>query len=98
MPAVGLRQQGCRGHSDPAPHQEKPMEDPTTTLLDVQGMTCGACVRHVRSALLRIDGVEAVDVTLATGAVRVRHDADDAPVARLVAALTGAGYPATSAG
>ncbi|MFZ5476834.1 MAG: heavy-metal-associated domain-containing protein [Myxococcota bacterium] len=73
------------------------MEDPDETLFDVQGMTCGSCVRHVRSALLRIDGVAAVDVKLAEGKVRVRHDADDATVPRLVEALAEAGYPATPA-
>ncbi|MFZ5477857.1 MAG: heavy-metal-associated domain-containing protein [Myxococcota bacterium] len=74
------------------------MESDNETLLDVQGMTCGSCVRHVRSALLVLDGVEAVDVKLTEGRVRVRHDADDAPVARLVEALAEAGYPANRAG
>lgn len=97
MPARGVRLQGCRGHPNPAPQTETPMEDPNETLLDVQGMTCGSCVRHVRSALLQVDGVEAVDVKMSEGKVRVRHDADDAPVPRLVEALAEAGYPATPA-
>lgn len=63
--------------------------------IDVQGMTCGSCVRHVRSALLQVDGVDAVDMKLSEGKVNLSHDADDAPVPRLVEALAEAGYRAS---
>lgn len=62
------------------------------TLLDVTGMSCGSCVRHVSDALRRLDGVSAVEVRLKTGEVQVRHDPAKAPVAALVAALAEAGY------
>ncbi|HCJ30053.1 MAG TPA: copper-binding protein [Pseudomonas sp.] len=59
--------------------------------LQVQGMTCGACVRHVTQALNPIAGVGAVDVDLKSGLVRVEGNPDGAA---LLAALDEAGYPA----
>ena len=34
--------------------------------LDIGGMTCASCVRHVEKALSRIDGVRSAEVNLAT--------------------------------
>ncbi len=59
--------------------------------LQVQGMTCGACVRHVTQALNPIAGVDAIDVDLQSGLVRIEGDADSTA---LLAALNDAGYPA----
>ena len=41
------------------------------TTFTVTGMTCEHCVRAVTSEINAIDGVESVDVDLATGAVTV---------------------------
>lgn len=62
------------------------------TILDVQGMTCGSCVRHVTVALEDIDGVDKVDVKLRDRTVTVQHDLVEAPVATLIEALREAGY------
>lgn len=59
--------------------------------LQVQGMTCGACVRHVSQALGAVVGVDAVNVDLGSGLVRVDGSPDKAA---LLATLDGAGYPA----
>ena len=61
------------------------------TVLDVEGMSCGSCVRHVKDALNEVEGVDAVDVQLAQGQVKVKHG-DNASVDRLVEALREAGY------
>ena len=42
-----------------------------TTTWKVTGMTCGHCVASVTEELLEVDGVEAVDLDLPTGAVTV---------------------------
>jgi copper chaperone CopZ len=60
--------------------------------LDVSGMTCGSCVKHVTNALKPLDGVEDVSVDLATGKVKVTRAADKAD--DLIAALVEDGYPA----
>lgn len=72
------------------------MDEQRETILDVTGMTCRSCVGHVNDALREIGGVSEVDVRLREGKVLVRHDADTAPVPRLIEALAEAGYDATS--
>jgi len=66
------------------------------TLLQVEGMTCGSCVRHVSEALRHVGGVADVDVRLKEGRVLVRHG-DDATLSQLVDAVREAGYEAREA-
>ncbi|MOA63959.1 Copper-transporting P-type ATPase [compost metagenome] len=54
-------------------------------------MTCGSCVKHVTQALSPLPGVEAVEVDMQAGRVRVSGTPDGAA---LLAALDDAGYPA----
>lgn len=63
----------------------------STIELNVQDMTCGACVKHVTAALSPLPGVEAVEVDLQAGRVWVSGTPDNAA---LIAALDDAGYPA----
>lgn len=62
-------------------------------VMQVTGMTCGSCVRHVTAALKAIQGVEDVTVDLASGRVAVRARAGT-PAVNLTSALADAGYPA----
>ncbi|WP_288486380.1 heavy metal-associated domain-containing protein [uncultured Acidovorax sp.] len=61
--------------------------------LEVKGMSCDSCVKHVTQALHTQSGVQQVDVNLQSGHVKVSGDlpADAQP---LIAALDAAGYPA----
>jgi copper chaperone len=64
-----------------------------TVELDVQGMTCGSCVKHVTKALQSVQGVSQVEVDLAKGRARVVGEV--APSAQaLIAALASEDYPA----
>ena len=54
----------------------------STLHFEVQGMSCGGCVKNVTAALTRLPGVSTVDVDLPQGGDP------------LVLALTAAGYPA----
>lgn len=67
----------------------------TETILNVAGMTCGACIRHIQSALAPL-GVERATVDLRQGTVTVRHDDRTAPVGLLIDAIGRAGYAATT--
>lgn len=67
------------------------------TTLEVRGMTCGNCVRHVEEALKGLEGVGGVRVVLGEGKVFVQHDPAAAPVERMVAALDDAGYESCAA-
>lgn len=68
-----------------------------TTVLKVDGMTCGSCVASVTKALKRVPGVQDVEVDLASGIARVsgEHAAHQMPA--LVSALGEAGYEAGAA-
>ena len=69
---------------------------PRTHVLDlvVAGMTCASCVRRVERALLRVPGVTAAEVNLATGRARVITTGPG--LAPLAAAIAAAGYEATT--
>jgi copper chaperone len=68
--------------------EESPMK---TVELQVQGMSCGSCVKHVTEALRPLEGVSDVTVDLQAGRVKVSGDSDNHA---LLAALQDAGYPA----
>ena len=57
----------------------------------VTGMTCGHCVKAVTEEVSAIDGVEAVEVDLETGAVTVTA-ATDPTREQMAAAVDEAGY------
>ena len=65
----------------------------STVHLEVQGMSCGGCVKSVTAALTRLPGVSTVDVDLQSGHVTVNGDLTQGGD-QLVLALTAAGYPA----
>ncbi len=67
------------------------------TTLEVRGMTCGNCVRHVEEVLKGLEGVGGVRVVLGEGKAFVQHDPDAATVERMVATLDDAGYEARAA-
>ncbi len=64
----------------------------TTTIYDVQGMTCGHCVRSVTEEITEVDGVSSVEVDLEKGTAVVTGEADPEAVK---AAVVEAGYTVT---
>ncbi len=58
-------------------------------MLEITGMTCEACAHQIEKALLRVPGVQAVDVSYHKGTARVTGDAIEA--AALAGAVTAAG-------
>jgi Cu+-exporting ATPase len=69
---------------------------PASITLDVEGMTCAACVSRVERKLNRLDGVDA-SVNLATESARVRYDAELVRLEELLGAVEAAGYRARPA-
>ena len=63
------------------------------TILNVEGMSCGSCIAHVKETLA-FEGVTRVEVKLADGIVAVDHE-PAVSTGRLIAALQLAGYEAT---
>jgi copper chaperone len=70
------------------------MKNRHLTVLDVEGMSCGSCVRHIDGALRALSNVSSVDVQLREGRVLVQHDRQSTGVPELIAALSAEGYPA----
>ena len=68
-----------------------------TIELDVQGMTCGSCVKHVTKVLQSISGVRHVEVDLVSGRAQVDGDFQ-AGAATLIEALAREDYPAKLVG
>lgn len=65
-----------------------------TQTLAVQNMVCATCPYIVRQSLLAVDGVRQVQVSLEAGTATVVYDDSRVEPAALVAATTGAGFPA----
>jgi len=63
-----------------------------STELQVEGMSCGSCVKHINAALQPLAGVGEVTVDLTSGRVKVTGDAQSDV---LLSALKEAGYPAS---
>lgn len=63
-----------------------------STELQVEGMNCGSCVKHINAALQPLAGVGEVTVDLASSRVKVAGDAESEV---LLSALKEAGYQAS---
>ncbi|WP_066175732.1 copper chaperone CopZ [Bacillus marinisedimentorum] len=64
----------------------------TTKTLDVKGMTCGHCEKAVKNALLEIDGIASVEVSLDTGKVDVQFEDGKVTDAQMKEAIEDQGY------
>ena len=63
-------------------------------VLEVEGMTCAACPKTVRTALETVDGVYGVKATVETVEVVVRFDPAGTSVDRLTTAMENVGFSA----
>ena len=63
-----------------------------TIQLNVQGMTCGGCVKSVTSVLQKIPGVSSVEVSLEQNRATITYDPKQAAPAQFKQAVEGAGF------
>ena len=61
------------------------------TVLKIEGMSCGHCVRAVTEALTSVAGVESANVDLKSGVAKVQHAPETKP-SELAAAVVEEGY------
>ena len=66
-----------------------------TETLDVQGMSCAACVGHVTRALEGLDGVQSARVSLDDNRAVVIYDPARAQVPQMLEAVAEEGYEAS---
>ena len=64
----------------------------TTKQFSVTGMTCDNCVRHVKEALEKVNGVSGVQVNLDQQSATVDFDPNVATVEGMAATLKDEGY------
>lgn len=69
-----------------------------TRVINIDGMTCGGCVKSVDSALTRLNGVQSVDVDLEGNKASVTYDPSAVAVDAIVEAIEEAGFDAAVAG
>lgn len=62
----------------------------------LEGITCAACVRAVEKAVTKIDGINEVNVNLATEKMIVVYDNDKTSGEDIIEAVNKAGYKALS--
>lgn len=67
-----------------------------TVTLSVPNMNCAACPITVKKALIKVDGVAKVDVSLDKREALVTFDDTKAAIGQLTRATTDAGYPSTA--
>ena len=60
--------------------------------IPVAGMSCGSCVRRIRTALNQQTGVRTAEVDLAAGEVKVCFDPELTKVDAIVEAIRKSGY------
>ena len=63
-----------------------------TTVLKVQGMTCGHCELSVEEALDELDGVQGAKADRATGNVEVAYDESTVSIEQMGEAIEEVGY------
>jgi copper ion binding protein len=63
------------------------------TILNIEGMSCEHCVKHVTEALKGVAGVKSAKVSLKKKNAEVKHD-DGVSLDALKAAVSEAGYSA----
>ena len=66
-----------------------------TLSMQVEGMSCGACVRHVEQALRAVPGVSVQGVRV--GGADVAYDPANTSEQAILSSVTDAGYPARKA-
>lgn len=68
-----------------------------TITLNIEGMTCGGCVKSVTKVLNGLDGVRSATVSLENKNAQVEFDEGKIQIAQLVEAVEDAGYDARAA-
>ncbi len=63
----------------------------STTILPVQGMHCTSCGSMVRRTVLRIEGIETVQIDIQADAVKIEHTGDES-VEDAIQAIRRMGY------
>lgn len=71
------------------------VKDDYKAVLSVEGMTCSGCIFTIKNSLAGLEGIDDVQVDVATGRTVIVYDHAQQPEAdKMAAAITASGYPA----
>jgi len=76
-------------------HADEPHTEMTTTVFNVEGMSCSACEGAIRIAVKKLDGVEEVVASYDEAQVTVTYDASAVSSKDIKTAIKKLGYTAT---
>ena len=85
--------------SAPPPYQREAQEDPSqsklmTSILSIEGMTCGACTSAVEAGFQGVEGLVQFNISLLAERAVITHDPEKLPSARLVEIIEERGFDA----
>ena len=66
----------------------------TTSVFEIEGMTCGGCETGVKMAVKKLDGISKVKASYKEGQAEVSYDATKVTPKQIVAAIAKLGYTA----
>ncbi|MFW2176885.1 MULTISPECIES: heavy-metal-associated domain-containing protein [unclassified Moraxella] len=66
------------------------------TIINIDGMTCGGCVKSVQTALSQLDGVQNVSVSLEQKNATIDYDDSKIDMDKLTQAIEDAGFDVVS--
>lgn len=69
-----------------------------TQEINIEGMTCGGCVKSVESAVSQLQGVQSVNVDLEGNKASVTYDSAIVTVGNITEAIEEAGFDTNLAG
>ena len=61
----------------------------------IEKLTCGSCVSNIENALVKLGGIDSVEVNLTSNRGRVTYDPAEVDSQVIAETITSAGYPAT---
>jgi copper chaperone CopZ len=67
----------------------------TALKLSIGGMNCGACVRRISKTLDELDGIDTVEINLASKSARIQFNSAQTDSAAIITAIVEAGYQAS---
>ncbi len=78
----------------PAPEEPTNQPDTLTAEFEIEGMTCASCVNRIERKVKKVEGVEAVNVNLATERGTFTFEPSKTNINKIIGAIEAAGYKA----
>jgi Cu+-exporting ATPase len=92
--AVGYKATPLVAPAPPAVHKE-PAESESSTIFDIEGMTCASCAMRIEKGLKKLPGIKEATVNLASEVATVTYNPTLTDIEKMVQKVDAIGYKAT---